>query len=276
MSAVLPRIFSVPEVECSTTVVNHTLRFDMSRVSKWNAVTAGMLAHLVAATNRVNTHEKLNAIVISSSSPKVFCTRLEDTGEETVERARRVIDGLAKAKVPSFALIDGQCVGIGLELALAVDFRIVTRSALFSLPQTQQDAIPGLTHQIRGHSATISARRRVSRQTHDLARPQVEWRTSARRWSRRFPRGRPQSALHRVQERDLQPRLVCQLIRTPRPQSWQKPPSTADSTRPSTTVWPSSGSTAPSSNSAASPSRPVARSRREKFICKVLVFDIAF
>src|SRR5918999_6037995 len=44
---------------------------------------------------------------------------------------------------PVIAAIDGYCFGVGLEIALACDFRIATRRALFALPEIGLGMIPG-------------------------------------------------------------------------------------------------------------------------------------
>jgi 2-oxoglutaroyl-CoA hydrolase len=41
------------------------------------------------------------------------------------------------------AVIDGFCLGVGLELALACDFRIATSRALFGLPEVRLGMLPG-------------------------------------------------------------------------------------------------------------------------------------
>lgn len=43
----------------------------------------------------------------------------------------------------TYALIDGYCLGGGLELALACDFRLATKNSLIGLPETSLAIIPG-------------------------------------------------------------------------------------------------------------------------------------
>jgi 2-oxoglutaroyl-CoA hydrolase len=44
---------------------------------------------------------------------------------------------------PVIAAVDGYCFGVGLEIALACDFRIATTRALFALPEIRLGMIPG-------------------------------------------------------------------------------------------------------------------------------------
>lgn len=49
---------------------------------------------------------------------------------------------LAEAPVPVLAVIDGPCLGGGLELALACDLRVATPGAVFGYPAAQRGLIP--------------------------------------------------------------------------------------------------------------------------------------
>ena len=67
----------------------------------------------------------------------------EDETEEFVLRLRSTFNRVHMISVPTFALIDGYCLGGGLELALNCDFRIATKSSLLGLPETSLAIIPG-------------------------------------------------------------------------------------------------------------------------------------
>jgi enoyl-CoA hydratase/carnithine racemase len=61
-----------------------------------------------------------------------------------------VYERIAALPVPTVAAIHGWCLGGGLELALAVDFRIADESAIFGLPEVALGIIPssGGTHRL--------------------------------------------------------------------------------------------------------------------------------
>jgi enoyl-CoA hydratase/carnithine racemase len=61
-----------------------------------------------------------------------------------------VYEEIAALPVPTVAAIHGWCLGGGLELALAVDFRIADESATFGLPEVRLGIIPssGGTHRL--------------------------------------------------------------------------------------------------------------------------------
>lgn len=56
---------------------------------------------------------------------------------------------LGRLPYPVVAAIRGVCLGAGLELALACDFRVAERNALFSLPEVTYDIMPGCGGTIR-------------------------------------------------------------------------------------------------------------------------------
>ncbi len=56
---------------------------------------------------------------------------------------------LGKLGVPVVAAVSGCCLGSGMELALACDYRITTRNTVFALPETQFNLMPGCGGTIR-------------------------------------------------------------------------------------------------------------------------------
>lgn len=61
-----------------------------------------------------------------------------------LDRGKELLDALSFATVPVVAAIRGQCLGAGLEIALACHFRIAAGSALFGFPETTLGLLPGL------------------------------------------------------------------------------------------------------------------------------------
>ncbi len=69
-----------------------------------------------------------------------------ETPEETrdgCQKMQGIFGKLEKLPFPTVAAIDGQCLGGGLELALACKWRIVSESATLALPEIQLGLIPG-------------------------------------------------------------------------------------------------------------------------------------
>jgi 3-hydroxyacyl-CoA dehydrogenase/enoyl-CoA hydratase/3-hydroxybutyryl-CoA epimerase len=64
-------------------------------------------------------------------------------------RAHTVIDRLDRLKTPTVAVIHGYCLGGGLELALACDFRIAVEDARLGFPEVMLGLHPGLGGTVR-------------------------------------------------------------------------------------------------------------------------------
>lgn len=70
------------------------------------------------------------------SSPEAF--------EALVAPMHGAIEALAALPIPVIAAIDGWCIGAGLELAAAADFRICSAQARFSLPEVRLGMVADL------------------------------------------------------------------------------------------------------------------------------------
>jgi len=108
----------------------HVLRVRLHRPSRRNAVDAGMLA----ALGRALQHSGARAVVMSSSTPGVFCAGA-DLGVPDAERAAvsRGLYDLYRTMVtlpaPVVAALSGPAVGGGAQLAVASDLRVAEPSA---------------------------------------------------------------------------------------------------------------------------------------------------
>lgn len=71
-------------------------------------------------------------------------------GAEAASTPRCLLDltmafeALARLPVPVVAAVDGCCLGSGMELALACHYRVATPLALFSMPETTFELMPGV------------------------------------------------------------------------------------------------------------------------------------
>jgi len=63
---------------------------------------------------------------------------------DELKRNLRSFTLLNNLKKPTFAVVNGACFGSGLELALCARYRIVTKNALFALPEASFGLMPGL------------------------------------------------------------------------------------------------------------------------------------
>jgi enoyl-CoA hydratase/carnithine racemase len=95
---------------------------------------------------------KSRCVVLTSFSNKVFsagadlkerATMSQDQAAEFVTLLRNTMERLAKLPIPVIASVEGVAVGGGLEIALAADLRVASKSATFGLPETSLAIIPG-------------------------------------------------------------------------------------------------------------------------------------
>lgn len=104
-------------------------------------------------------HEAPKGLVIRSSKPGGFIAGA-DIGEfrdttKTIDietrlgRAHAIIDRLDRLKLPTIAVIHGYCLGGGLEVALACDYRIAVDDASLGFPEVLLGLHPGLGGTVR-------------------------------------------------------------------------------------------------------------------------------
>jgi enoyl-CoA hydratase/carnithine racemase len=82
----------------------------------------------------INGNEEVYVAVISGSG-NAFCK----AGQKTVEGTAGAIAAIDR---PVIAAINGEALGLGLEIALAADIRIAADNAVFGLPQVSEGQIP--------------------------------------------------------------------------------------------------------------------------------------
>jgi len=98
-----------------------------------------LAARLDSICAEVNYDTEIRTAVITGSGP-VFCG---DVASSRVKQpAFSISSPVASLKCPVIAAVNGDAVGIGLELALACDIRIAADTAHFSLPGIKKGLVP--------------------------------------------------------------------------------------------------------------------------------------
>lgn len=128
---------------------------------KVNTFTAASMAELEALLDELASNEAIKAVAVRSGKDGTFIAGAdinELAALETIEDARsKALDGqrifakLAALPVPTVAVIHGACMGGGLELALACDYRLVTDDpgTTLALPEVKLGILPAWNGTVR-------------------------------------------------------------------------------------------------------------------------------
>ena len=101
-----------------------------------NAITQELAQELAVICEKINGDDDIYVVVITGSG-KVFCAG----GEKNAEKFSPATT-VASIEKPVIAAINGDALGMGLEIALSCDIRIASYKACFALPQVAKGLIP--------------------------------------------------------------------------------------------------------------------------------------
>jgi len=130
------------------------LRFDLQG-EKVNKFTAQVMTQLDAALDPLATNQSIKAVVILSGKPDSFIVgadvnelasiRDSDDAIEKAQAGQKLFNKIAALDVPTVAVIHGPCMGGGLEMSLACDYRLATDhpKTSIALPEVNLGIIPG-------------------------------------------------------------------------------------------------------------------------------------
>ncbi len=129
----------------------------LNRPEKANAFNGEMWTSLEKIAALIKLNSKIKAVIITGSG-KAFCSGLdinqassegislgENTyrpGFETLSYLSDVFTLYEQLPVPIIAAINGGCIGLGMELALACDIRLASTNAIFSIPEVLFGLVP--------------------------------------------------------------------------------------------------------------------------------------
>ncbi len=125
----------------------------LDRPEKRNALTTEMLESIAAAVRQADNHPEVRAIVVHAEGP-VFSAGIdimslaESMGSPAMQsparglrrladRLQRRSDSIEATEVPVIGALQGQVIGLGLELALSFDLRVATEDCKLSIPEAR-------------------------------------------------------------------------------------------------------------------------------------------
>jgi enoyl-CoA hydratase/carnithine racemase len=127
------------------------LHVTLNRPEKRNALTPQMLEDIAAAVCAADDHAAVRAVIVSAAGPifsaGIDLTSLGDSKGDTLHVGRRVrrlasrlqhaLNVIEETEVPVIGALQGQVLGLGLELALAFDLRVAGADLLLSIPESR-------------------------------------------------------------------------------------------------------------------------------------------
>jgi cyclohexa-1,5-dienecarbonyl-CoA hydratase len=114
---------------------------------KANILDRAMMSEIIKALATMRNHGTLKAVVVESEGPHFSLgASIEEhlPGEiaQTLKLLRALLEALTNTPAPTIAAVHGQCLGGGLELALACDLIIAEEGAHFGLPEIKLGVFP--------------------------------------------------------------------------------------------------------------------------------------
>lgn len=122
---------------------------------KINKLSAPVLAELEKALNVIDGNKAIRVLLITSEKKDIFIAGADineikaitdpKDAYEKVSRGQNILTKIAKLKIPTIAVINGACMGGGLELVLACKYRVgvVNPKTMLGLPEVNLGIIPG-------------------------------------------------------------------------------------------------------------------------------------
>ncbi|MEY3658687.1 MAG: hypothetical protein RL425_1448 [Pseudomonadota bacterium] len=133
------------------TIDGKVARLMIRRADKLNALDAAMVDALPPLCRQIERSDA--RVVILTGEGKSFCAggdiaawsalSPQDFGMQWLRDGHQAFDALARLRQPLIAVLNGHCLGGGLELAACADLRIAEAHVKIGLPETGLGIIPG-------------------------------------------------------------------------------------------------------------------------------------
>ena len=117
-----------------------------------NAITLKMIKELASAIDELEEDKDVKCVVLKGAGDKAFSVGADvtmfssatPTKTQTIAvKGQELTRKIELSSKPFIAAVNGYCLGGGLEIALACDFRIATENSEFGSPEIRLGIIPG-------------------------------------------------------------------------------------------------------------------------------------
>jgi enoyl-CoA hydratase/carnithine racemase len=141
-------------------VADHVAVVSLTRADKHNAFDAAMFDAVIAAADRVAREPGIRAVVLHGDGPSFssgldLMSMMSDPSglQGQIERLRagvptwfqRAVYDWMRVPVPVIAAIHGNCLGAGLQVALAADIRVAAPDARLSVMEVKWGLVPDMS-----------------------------------------------------------------------------------------------------------------------------------
>jgi len=133
-------------------ITDGVARLTIRRADKLNALDAAMVDALAVRCREIERSDAF-VVILAGEGGKSFSAggdiaawsswNAEDFGRHWVRDGHAAFDALARLAQPVIAVLDGHCLGGGLELAACADLRIAESHVKIGQPETGLGIIPG-------------------------------------------------------------------------------------------------------------------------------------
>jgi cyclohexa-1,5-dienecarbonyl-CoA hydratase len=189
-----------------------------------NVIDADMMASLQHALAQLESRTRLRAIVLGAEGPHFsFGASIEEhlpeAIEATLKRLHALLHRFQSAPAPTVAVVQGRCLGGGLELALACDLILAEEDAVLACPEIQLGVFAPaasalLPLRVAGGHATRSLLTGSEWDTNDALAVGLVDRTA--------PEGERENTLQEWLSKDFLPRSAAGLKHAALASRWQK------------------------------------------------------
>jgi enoyl-CoA hydratase len=118
----------------------------IERAEKLNALNQAQAIRLTNALVALSDNTNLRAVVLTGAGDRAFMGGADvqelrvlnpETGRSFIRTIHDVCEAIRSCPVPVVGRVNGFCLGAGMEIAAACDFRICAESAVFGMPEVQ-------------------------------------------------------------------------------------------------------------------------------------------
>ncbi len=118
---------------------DHVSSITLNRAEADNSVNLELAQELEDACRQANQDESIYVVILTGAGDKAFCRGGQPGKAGTVYGVATAIASIEK---PVIAVINGDALGQGLELALSCDIRLASDKATFGFPEVSKGLIP--------------------------------------------------------------------------------------------------------------------------------------